>query len=354
MSETTSPSDYVIVHEFLRGVYESLTLGEAFRRGLIDDLLDRPLPVSEPDHLLGFFLTVLEVNGVIEQRAGNYELTPRFLQALDFRELMEAQIKYSSMLVRDLAFDTSAVFALGEAVDHPIYDQSGDVADEVPIGDEYLRLYQFDLHDSDNPFDRAATEEWVSYMDTLSNHEGPALCDRYDFGAHRRMLDIAGNTGAFARAVCERFPELRAVVFDLAGVVAIGERTQAGRPGFERLEYVGGDAFEDAAPAGCDLVSFKSTLHDWPDDKAAALLTNGWSALEPGGTLLVVERSRFDLRDYVPVSFSLLTLLGWAWTFRGPDRYTAVLRDLGAEDIEVEEFHLDLPWMTLTAKKPAS
>jgi hypothetical protein len=349
-----STTDYIVIHEFLRGVYESLTVGEAFRRGLIDELLDHPLPVAEQDQLLGFFLTVLEVNGVVEQRDGAFVLSDRFRDALRFRDLMEAQIKYSSMLVRDLAFDTSAVYALGEVVDHPLKDQTRGLALDGTIGDEYLRLYQFDLHDSDNPEDKAATEDWVAYMNTLSSYESPVICERYDFSAHRRMLDIGGNTGQFARTVCEHYPDLHAVVFDLPGVVEIGQRVQAGRPGFDRVEYFGGSAFEDTPPSGCDLVSFKSTLHDWPDEKAEALLEAGWSALEPGGTLLVVERNRFDLRDYQPVPFSLLTLLGWAWTFRGPERYEKVLRRLGAEDIRVEEFPLDLPWMVLTAQKPAA
>lgn len=347
-----STSDYVVIHEFLKGIYESLTVAEAFRRGLIDELADHPLPVAEQDELLGFFLHVLEVNGVVEQRDGDYALTDRFRHALQFRDLMEAQIKYSSMLVRDLAFDTSAVYALGEAVEHAIHRGPIDPSLGRPLGDEYLRLYQFDLNDSEDPADRAATEEWVAYMNTLSSYESPVICERYDFSAHRRMLDIGGNTGQFALTVCEHFPDLHAVVFDLPGVVRIGQRVHADRPGFDRVEYAGGSAFEDEPPSGCDLVSFKSTLHDWPDDKAAALLEAGWSALEPGGTLLVVERNRFDLRDHVPVPFSLLTLLGWAWTFRGPDRYEAVLQRLGAQDIRVEEFQLDLPWMVLTAKKP--
>lgn len=347
-----STTEYVVIHEFLRGIYESLTLGEAFRRGLIDELIERPVPVAESDHLLGFFLTVLRANGVVDQRDGTFELSARFRDALRFRDLMEAQIKYSTMLVRDLAFDTSAVFALGEVAEHPIYDQSGAAPDVAPIGDEYLRLYQFDLHESDNPFDQAATEEWVDYMNMLSRYEGPVVCDRYDFSKHRRMLDIGGNTGEFALSVCERNPELHAVVFDLAGVVAIGRRKQVGRPGFDRVEYFGGDAFADDPPGTFDLVSFKSTLHDWPDDRAAALLEAGWSALEPGGTLLVFERSFVDMADYNPAPFSLLTLLGWAWTLRGPGRYETVLQRLGAQDVQIEEFHLDLPWMVLTATKP--
>ncbi|MCB1017310.1 MAG: class I SAM-dependent methyltransferase [Acidimicrobiales bacterium] len=348
-----SPTDYVVIHEFLRGIYESLTVGEAFRRGLIDELLDAPLPASEPDHLLRFFLSVLEANGVVEQRDGHYALTERFGEALRFRHLMEAQIKYSTMLVRDLAFDTSAVFALGEVAEHAIHEPATETSPDGPIGDEYLRLYQFDLHDSENPWDQAATEAWVDYMNTLSRYEAPVVCSKYDFSAHRRMLDIGGNTGQFACTVCEHAPDLHAAVFDLPGVVAIGRRTLAGRPGFDRVEYVGGDAFADELPRGCDLVTFKSTLHDWPDDKAAELLEAAWSALEPGGTLLVFERSRVDLKDYQPVPFSLLTLLGWAWTLRGPERYEAVLRRLGAEDLQLEEFHLDLPWMVLTATKPA-
>jgi hypothetical protein len=258
---------------------------------------------------------------------------------LKFRDLLEAKMHYSSMLVRDLAVDTSCVFGLGPTVSHEY---------------EYLRLYNFDRHDSEHPPDQVATEEWVAYMDTLSRYEAPVACERFDFSAYRRMLDIGGNTGQFALTVCEQTPGLHAVVFDLPGVVRIGQRVHAKHPSSDRVDYVGGDAFGDDPPEGCDLVSFKSTLHDWPDDKAESLLEQGWFALEPGGTLLIFERSHADLEEFVPMPFSQLTILGWAWIFRGPHRYEETLRRLGCTELQVDQFDLDMPWMLLTATKPST
>jgi hypothetical protein len=332
-----SATDYLVVHEFLHGIYESLVIGEAFRRGLVDELLEGPIVAADQDWRLQFFVDVLKASDVVTERDGRYELTARFRSALRFRDLMEAHLYYSSMFMRDFVADTPRVFDIGYARDY------------VP---EYLRLYNFERHDSEDPEDQVATEEWVAYMNALSKYEGPVACERYDFSRHRRMLDIGGNTGEFVLAVCDRNPDLRGTVFDLPGVVRIGQRVQVGRESFDRVEFVGGDAFSDDAPRGADLVSFKSTLHDWPADRAERLLEQGWAALEPGGTLLIFERSHVNLADHVPMPFTQLPILGWAWIFRGPGRYQQTLERLGAVDVQLEHFELDMTWMLLSATKP--
>src|SRR5277367_2046096 len=42
-----------------------------------------------------------------------------------------------------------------------------------------------------------------------------ALPDRYDFSAHRRILDVGGGTGSYLLPILDRHPEVRATLFDL-------------------------------------------------------------------------------------------------------------------------------------------
>lgn len=344
--DANDPLAYLVVDDFLQGHYEAFALGEALRRGLIDDLLAGPLAVDrtvEGGEELHFFLQVLATNRVVHQQDDKFVVTEAFRSALAFRELLEAKFRYAAMFARDLAADTSRVFGLGEVGESDA---------------EYLRLFNFEEakrgSESESEREQTATEDWVAYMSILSKHEVGVALSRYDFMQHSRMLDVGGNSGEFIMGICEATPSLRGVVLDLPAVVTIGRRIQADRPGSNQVEFIAGDAFNDQIPVGCDLISFKSTLHDWPDPEAETLIERAWAALEPGGTLLVFERTEVDLHEHAPMAFADLPILNWGWVYRGPGRYVKTLENLGCGDIVVDEFDLDLPWMLLTARKSST
>src|SRR5205807_2012207 len=56
----------------------------------------------------------------------------------------------------------------------------------------------------------------------------------------------------------------------------------------DRVETVAGSFFK-RVPEGCDAYLLKDVLHDWDDDRAAAILTACRRALRPGARVLVVE-----------------------------------------------------------------
>jgi len=102
---------------------------------------------------------------------------------------------------------------------------------------------------------------------------------RYDFGRHRRLLDVGGGEGVFVRAVKAATPALDVAIFDLP---AVAER--AGD-----IAVYGGDFFSDALPPGFDIISLTRILHDHDDDAAQRLLRNIAAALAKGDTILVAE-----------------------------------------------------------------
>jgi hypothetical protein len=48
-----------------------------------------------------------------------------------------------------------------------------------------------------------------------------ALAANYDFGRHRRVLDVAGGTGSFLIPILRRYPALQATLFELPGACAV-------------------------------------------------------------------------------------------------------------------------------------
>ena len=84
-----------------------------------------------------------------------------------------------------------------------------------------------------------------------------------------------------AVAACERYPEMRGIVFDLPETV----RDEASYP--DRLTFVEGNFFE-RVPEG-DVYILATILHDWDDERAAAILRTIAAAAKLDSRLLVID-----------------------------------------------------------------
>jgi hypothetical protein len=126
---------------------------------------------------------------------------------------------------------------------------------------------------------------------------------------------------------------MRAVVFDLPGVIeeTRSRLAEAGLTG--RCEAIAGDFFE-AVPAGGDAYVLSWILHDWDDRSAVRILANCRAAMRGGGRLLAIEmvvptgdepRSSPDLDRLVKTTdLEMLAIVG------GRERTAAEYRELYA------------------------
>jgi hypothetical protein len=105
----------------------------------------------------------------------------------------------------------------------------------------------------------------------------------YDFSPFGVVGDIGGGHGHLIRAVLERTPGARGVLFDQPHVLA-----QVPGLASERLALVPGDFFTDALPV-CDAYVLMEIIHDWADAEATAVLRAVRAAAPPHATLLLVE-----------------------------------------------------------------
>ncbi|MEV0845454.1 methyltransferase [Streptomyces sp. NPDC049954] len=118
-----------------------------------------------------------------------------------------------------------------------------------------------------------------------------ALAREYAFPQAGTVVDVGGADGTLLAAVLGARPgadRLTGVVFDSAEGAEDAPATlrAAGLAGRARVET--GDFFT-AVPEGGDLYVLKSVLHDWDDDKCAAILRGCRAAVPARGRLLVVE-----------------------------------------------------------------
>ncbi|MEU6151816.1 methyltransferase [Actinosynnema sp. NPDC047251] len=99
---------------------------------------------------------------------------------------------------------------------------------------------------------------------------------------------MGGGDGTLLTSVLSHCPTLEGVVFDTAEGVAQAAGTLDAAGLTSRCKVVAGDFF-DSVPAGSDLHLIKSVMHDWDDDRAAAILTRCREALPEHGRLLIIE-----------------------------------------------------------------
>jgi hypothetical protein len=123
-------------------------------------------------------------------------------------------------------------------------------------------------------------------MDARAGFLGPALAAALADIPARRVLDVAGGSGAYACALADRTPGLRATVFEREPVDAAARTLLAERGYGERITVTSGDMFTDPLPPEHDLHLFSHVLHDWGEAQVRRLLSASFAALPPGGWIV--------------------------------------------------------------------
>ena len=122
----------------------------------------------------------------------------------------------------------------------------------------------------------------------VHGRETAAMLEAYDFSSIGVLADVGGGNGSVLKAILERYPKMRGMLYDLSGVA---ERAKAGIQAAglaNRCQVIGGSFFE-SIPSGADAYMMRHIIHDWDDEKSIRILKNIHRAIGTDGRLLVVE-----------------------------------------------------------------
>jgi len=132
----------------------------------------------------------------------------------------------------------------------------------------------FDYMDSDREF----AELFASAMDSTDALIGGGFLADFDWSRYERLIDVGGSKGGKAIAILERFPSLKAVVFDHPQVIEQARGYWHGKIDdavLERIEFVGGDARENVPTAGeRDVYLLCAVFHGLDDADSVTILKN--------------------------------------------------------------------------------
>lgn len=189
-------------------------------------------------------------------------------------------------------------------------------------------------------------------MDARGVSLAPALAAAVDLAGAARLLDVAGGSGVYARALVDRFPGLRATVLERAPVDDVARAALAHRGDGGRVEVVTGDMFAGPLPGGFDVHLYSHVLHDWDEPEVRGLLAASFAALPPGG-LVVDHDAHLDPGKAGPLPVARYSVLlmhstrGRCWSL---DELDAFLGDAGFTDVSVAPTAADRS--VVTARKP--
>jgi hypothetical protein len=178
-----------------------------------------------------------------------------------------------------------------------------------------------------NPSERAAFDR------AMGSGEGGQRVEQLaalGWRGEETVVDIGGGNGSLLRGLLDRVPGLRGIVFDLP-------ETNRDEAIFDqRLSFVAGNFFEHV-PQG-DVYILSAILHDWDDERAAAILRTIRAAAPVDARLLVLESvvpTGNEPHGAKWLDVLMLTLLGGRE--RDEEQWRALLGGAGLEPTRIED-----------------
>ncbi len=108
-----------------------------------------------------------------------------------------------------------------------------------------------------------------------------------DLKGCQTLLDLGGGPGTYAIQFCEKYPQLKAVVYDLPASKPYAEATINKFHMQDRIKFSGGNFFENDIPGIYEAVWISHILHSSGPEECQELIRRAVRALKPGGLCLL-------------------------------------------------------------------
>jgi ubiquinone/menaquinone biosynthesis C-methylase UbiE len=236
------------------GLFEALAAGPA----TIEELASR---TGVPSRTIAIVAAAMVSLGLIEQDGDRYQNGE----------------PAAAFLAGKLGPDLRPMLRFFDRISYPTWQR---LADAVRTGNGQAQF---------GKFDKRQQEIFSAGVESFSGPGAAALATNYDFGHHRKVLDVAGGTGSFLVAVLKRHANLRGTLFELAGPCAVARQKLANLPEGSRIDIVEGDVFRDPLPADHDALIVANTAHVFSVPHNLKLMRKMRAGVQPGARLLLVD-----------------------------------------------------------------
>ena len=181
------------------------------------------------------------------------------------------------------------------------------------------------------------------------------LAKEFNFSDYALLLDLGGGSGAYSIAAAQRYPDIRAIVFDFPNICKVADEFIAQGGVSDRVETQPGDFYYDELPRGADLISYITPLQSYGKEDVQFLINKAFAAVKPGGGIIILDYMLDDDKTG-PMEPAFVHLTGGI-SQTNPGRvntgaeFREYLSKAGFADIETSEFvpgHIG----KVTARKP--
>jgi len=171
----------------------------------------------------------------------------------------------------------------------------------------------------------SAMQEFLMGMHGFGMITSPHVVNAFDLSRFRILADLGGATGHLAIAACQRYADMRGIVFDLPHALDLAKSMVEASGVSDRMEVIGGDFFQDPLPKA-DLYALGRIVHDWSESKIKTLLKRIFDALPSGGGLLIGEKIIWE--DHTGPRWALMQSLNMIVCTEGRERTLSEYADL--------------------------
>lgn len=131
-------------------------------------------------------------------------------------------------------------------------------------------------------------EVFLKGMGNMSDTETVPVVASYDFSRFGTVVDFCGARGGLLAGILRSAPQTRGILAD-PRVEGNGSAEFLAAQGVaDRVTTHAGGLFDPVVRGG-DAYVLKHIVHDWPEHQVLEILRNIRAAVEPGGTLLLIE-----------------------------------------------------------------
>ena len=191
-------------------------------------------------------------------------------------------------------------------------------------------------------------EHWIWAMHgNAANGVGQWIARQLDLANRKLLLDVGGGPGTYSIALCQRFPELRAVVWDLPQTIAIARQVIERFNMNDRISFKEGDWNSEEFGTGYDCVFMSNIMHG-QGSQAETRVQQGMRALMAGG-LLIVHDFLLNNDKCGPLPAALFNLMIGAYTV---NELIGIIRSAGFKDVSLVAYNARRGSGLITATRP--
>lgn len=306
--------------------WSSKTLLSAIEMGVFTELANGPQEFDSLSGRLGLhpraardFLDALVSLGFLSRSGSTYSNTPDTDLFLDRRK--PTYLPLEMMNARLYPFWARLTEAVRTGL--PQNESREDAGDHL-----FSTLYA----------DPARLKVFLTAMTGLSHGANLAIARQVPWSRYKTFADVGTAQGDLAAQIALANPHLEGIGFDLAEVAPVFEEYVDSQGISGRVHFQSGDFFKQDLPR-VDVLTMGHILHDWNLEEKKMLIAKAFSALNPGGALVVYDAIIDD--DRSQNAFGLLMSLNMLIETPGGFDYTGAdcigwMKDAGFKDAYVE------------------